>query len=341
MDLSTDLNIYFPEAHTTGTPSDWGPVLNTIITAMPATGGTIWLRPTTYPVNTQVNVSKPVRFMGHGMGDQYGVSNGTRLVTTTQNMVMFNLTSGGVSFEQLCIENTASGTPTAGAGVRDNGGANQPIFGNNSEFKSGTYLRKVAIIGFYDNYHTVNSYLFGIDACHFRGQVRSAVNVNNGLLPDGGDSWISHTLFFPRNVPGDTSVGILQASSGGLRVTSCKFNSLGKAYRGNLAGTSILKFDNTSIENFKQIGIEVYGDGNQMVAVNNCQFAPYNDAPASHININGCQGVNVTNNLFKGLSGENTVVISNCNWVTYKPNTYLYSYGTPVITNCTNVNLDV
>lgn len=86
-----------------------------------------------------------------------------------------------------------------------------------------------------------------ISGCYFTNY-RTAVQVGNQNMPDAGDSTITECIF---DAGGPSGVGILQWSSGGLRVTNNKFLYGDYQYLGqfdSLSSTSILIISGNSFE---------------------------------------------------------------------------------------------
>ncbi len=97
---------------------------------------------------------------------------------------------------------------------------------------------------------TTNASAFRILDCDFFFYADRAIVVGNGIDGDAGDSLISGCHFFNGNGTfAGLGTGILQRSSGGLRVLSNKFNGGRSAYTLELeASTSILVMVGNSIE---------------------------------------------------------------------------------------------
>lgn len=86
-----------------------------------------------------------------------------------------------------------------------------------------------------------------ISGCYFTNY-RTAVQIANQNMPDAGDSTITECIF---DAGGPSGVGILQWSSGGLRVTNNKFLNGDYQYLGqfdSLSSTSILIISGNSFE---------------------------------------------------------------------------------------------
>lgn len=88
-----------------------------------------------------------------------------------------------------------------------------------------------------------------VDSCYFSSYKGVALGVANQIVPDAGDSAVINCIFDA----GDEKdgVAILQSSSGGLRVESCKFLNGAYHYLGQFdasSSTSILVFSGNSSE---------------------------------------------------------------------------------------------
>lgn len=130
---------------------------------------------------------------------------------------------------------------------------------------------------------TLNASSFRIINCDFFFYADQAVLVGNGIDGDAGDSLVSGCHFFNGNSTFQSlGVGILQRSSGGLRVVANKFNGGRSAYMMELeASTSILIIESNSIEHSGEAAIRLTNRRNrkaspvrfgQLVVIGN-QFA--------------------------------------------------------------------
>lgn len=82
----------------------------------------------------------------------------------------------------------------------------------------------------------VDAMFWLIDGCYFNKYSGTAINVQNGLLPDGGDSTITRCTF-----NNGTGIAINQINSGGLRIENNKFLGGSYHYFGNYGPTNALR----------------------------------------------------------------------------------------------------
>jgi polygalacturonase len=121
----------------------------------------------------------------------------------------------------------------------------------------------------------VNASWWRIDSCFF-WQCSWGVSIQNQRHPDEGDSTIANSSFIGQF--GGTGTGVIQSSSGGLRISNCKFMHGCYGYYMCLAtgvSTSDLVITGCSMEAFDRAAIFLYNAGagafyNVMVSA--CEF---------------------------------------------------------------------
>ncbi len=115
---------------------------------------------------------------------------------------------------------------------------------------------------------TTNASSFRILNCDFFFYADQALLVGNGIDGDAGDSLVSGCQFFNGNSTFQAfGIGILQRSSGGLRVVANKFNGGRSAYAMELeASTSILIIDANSIEHSGEAAVRLTNRRNRKTA---------------------------------------------------------------------------
>lgn len=115
---------------------------------------------------------------------------------------------------------------------------------------------------------TTNASSLRILGCDFFFYSAQAIIVGNGIDGDAGDSLVSGCHFFNGNSTfAALGTGILQRSSGGLRIVANKFNGGRSAYTLELeASTSILIMEGNSIEHASGAAVKLTNLGNRRTA---------------------------------------------------------------------------
>lgn len=162
---------------------------------------------------------------------------------TTANLIVFNNSSSTPILRDFTLAAPASGNlpvKTAGAGIQFN-----PASGEISY----AHFDNVTITWLPICVDTVAASYWTMNNCEFLSYSIAGVQVANTNNADSGDSTIQGCLF---NTPGTAGVGVLQKSSGGLKVIGNKFLGGLNGYQLNFNGaanTSDLLFVGNSIEN--------------------------------------------------------------------------------------------
>jgi hypothetical protein len=192
---------------------------------------------------TSVTITGSVRLVG--------VSNRIRnnITWSSTSLVAIAVASSAeVEFENLTFTGPAS--CVAGAAIKLEGSGGNA--NNRSIIKDCTFTNGHRQIWAPDAYN------YTISGCQFSAAVLNAIYVGNTTDVDGGDSVITGCTF--ANAVAGCQY-IYQVSGGGLRITNNKLNGADYAYYMQLAAgavTSILLFQNNSIENCLISGMEMY-----------------------------------------------------------------------------------
>ena len=279
------------------------------IDALPTRGGEIRLGNKTYLTNTQINVTKPVKFVGQGWsylafytGQQDTTQ--TKILCTSGTIDLFVVSSDGVIFEDMHIYNSHT-LPTAGSGIK--------IMPNNQGQPSAFFrMRNVNIDGFYVDLDSRACQMGHIEGCFISSPVTYGIRMEDTVNQDAGD-WtiVGGQIIAHRRA---STAGIYQKGAGGLKMLGVKFNgtpSAGRAFQyGYLADftgavTSILKFDACSIENFTTGGIKILGSSEfKTLSINGCDFASYTGNNIYHIDLSTIKSVNLVGNTFNLTGSE-------------------------------------
>lgn len=180
--------------------------------ALPSTGGVIQLGAGNFALtSTGLTFTKPVHLRGAGAGTYE--SGGTRLQLNSTTATALTLSGAGFKVSDLCVENTSSTRPTAGAG----------ILATDSDFAR---FNNVTVIGFWNGIQVDAGYYYTVDSCAILNPRNYGCyfrNTASGQFDHGDQGVVNSTI----TKYGDTVAGgtaIRWESGGGLRVIGCKIN---------------------------------------------------------------------------------------------------------------------
>ncbi len=194
-----------------------------------AAGEFVEVPPGRYVIES-VTTDKPIKLVGSGWQTSF-------IKSQKPDQDVFTTTSTGQCFiEKLGF---ISNVPrTGGAYVK---------FDTAQGFNFGSRISDCNFDSAFTGINFVDAAGWVISGCYFTSY-RIAVQIANKNLPDAGDSSITESIFDAGNVPG---IGILQNSSGGLRLTNNKFLNGTYHYLGEFdapSNTSILVASGNSFE---------------------------------------------------------------------------------------------
>lgn len=178
----------------------------------------------------------------------------TTLVSTDQtsaNLIVFNNSSSTPIFRDFTLAAPASGNlpvKVAGAGIQLNPSSGEIGY---------AHFDNITITWLPISVDAVAASYWSMNNCEFLSYNIAGVQVANTNNTDSGDSTIQGCLF---NTPGTAGAGILQKSSGGLKVIGNKFLGGQNGYALNFNGTastSDLLFTGNSIENMSQQAVSL------------------------------------------------------------------------------------
>jgi len=310
-------------------------------TAMQAahnTGKTVYYPTGTYKFTTLTNI-----ISGGIVGDgpQQSILSSTN--TTSDNLITYVGPLGQYSNITLFKDFTLKGlvpTKTAGAAIAFN-----PVIGEASYMD----FRNVHFVDCPTGIDFVRASLWKIIGCDFLAYTVAGVQVANENAPDSGDSVIMGCVF---NNPYATGSGVLQKSSGGLKIIGNKFLGGSRGYTMNLYGTtSVFVFSGNSVENmvdqcmafdqyppngalFKNIAItgNEFSVGNVAIATGAATFIEEMVISGNVINM-GATGSNAS----VSLVGVKNIIIGDN---TFRSNDGLGSTAV-TLTSCTNGKIGV
>lgn len=209
------------------------------IDAYQGTGEAIHFPNGTYLISSTLNITGTISLCGDS---RYGSS----ITWTSTTLVAISVACDEqVNFDRLTFAAPASAT--AGASISLSGAATHNLF---SSFEDCAFTQG------YIQIYASEAADWNIDNCYFSEYVNCGVYVEDTYNPDAGDSFIGGSTFASSVA---ASSGILQKSSGGLKVDANKIVGGGYGYRLQLpasgASTIDLILTGNSIENQISAGI--------------------------------------------------------------------------------------
>jgi len=186
-----------------------------------------------------------------GDGQEQTIINSTD--TTTGNVITYSSNSAGSNptgalFEKFFLQGTLTKTSGAGIVITAPTGENQ-----------GSKFTKISVTNFPTEISFVAASHWSVEDSLFVNYSNAGISVNNTNNADSGDSQIIGNEFVT-SVSSGNKLGILQLSSGGLRIIGNKINGGNYGYFMGLtatANTSILLLSGNSIENQATAAIEL------------------------------------------------------------------------------------
>jgi hypothetical protein len=223
----------------------------------------------------------------------------TKIVTNNWTQRLFSVNATNVNFKDIAIENAVSNT-TGGAGI---------YFWSGIGFR----LSNIFIKGFWINVDMQDAVHWSIDRCFFAGAHDYGLHIKNTINADDGDWAISNSWFYA-DYPYSGIASIYQESSGGGKITNCKFNWNRQTFpqyhfKGNISGTVDLQISNCSFENFTNTAIQVTSPANfYNLTITGCQFAS-GRANTKDIDVSNTDNINISGNVFGGFDATSQAVI--------------------------------
>lgn len=301
-------------------------------------------RPVYYPAGTYLFTSgltiQNGGIVGDGMTQTRLKSNdtsGADLITYTGN---YSADSNVPTFKDFSLVGTFS--KTSGTGLAFNPATDETEYAHFSNVTFGALPIGLAI---------ERGSLWKIIGCNFLSCAVAGIRVRNLHVSDAGDSVVMGSVF---NNPFSTGAGVLQQSSGGLKLVGNKFLGGGSAYKLNYdssnGGTSVLVISDNSIEQMAEAGLvfeNAAGSApfsNVIIANNEFGVQPRAISVASSITLTE---VAITGNIFNLNGGPGTpfgVAANNLNRFLIGDNIFRGNGGASVgisLVNCTNGKIGV
>ena len=224
-------------------------------------------------------------------GNEYGYDSiGSVILSKVGNNNLFTVNARDCVFEKMSLVNSYYTRPTSGSGIF------MPTAG-------GMRIKDCLVLGFFNDIDVQNGDYFVISGTSIVDAGNYGLKISSPALPDMGDFSIVHSVF----IAGPNTVTNLRyESSGGMKITDCKFNVLTGIRVPNhiemhLNGsTGLFQITNSSIEAFTNNGISIStapGVAYSFVFISNCEIAPYHLITGNCINIHGTiEGVTIIGN---------------------------------------------
>lgn len=271
------------------------------ITAVQGSNVSLFFPAGTYKVSASLNITAAVSFVGYA-------AYGTSITWSNVNLTVFNVnTNNPVTWQNFTFFGPAS--PLSGSVIALTG----PTGNINS------VVLDCSFISTYNAIDCTAAYALKVVSCYFNTFVNYGVHIQNTYNVDAGDSSIVNCIF--AGPSGGSNVCVYQRSSGGLRLTSNKFNTGDYNYKLSLAtaaSTSDLIVVGNSFENAKTANIQLTTNSSGafseiVITGNQFALAPINIL-ADNTYFNGISRGTISGNTFS-LSPLGTACIS-LNYVT-------------------------
>jgi hypothetical protein len=203
-------------------------------------GQTLYFPSGTYKISSTITISDKIHLLGDSRFSTY-------IQWNSATLGAFNVTTDtAISVEHMAF--AALVNPTGGYTFQFTGNSSNNAF---SSFRNLTFSYSYIAI------KSLKAMTLSVSTCYFYGHQNAGILIQNNYNSDAGDSTIVDCVF---SGAGSSASGILQYSSGGLKVLGTKI--IGGAYgiRQSLASTattSDLLINGNSIEGFATAAIEM------------------------------------------------------------------------------------
>lgn len=242
--------------------------------------------------------------MGDGPAGFDGTTDyATKVFTTSTTANLFTVTGMHVLFRNLALVCTGA-SPSSGAGIQASAA---------SDLARVDY-ESISVFGFYINIDVQAGCGWTMRNVWMHGWLQYGVKVRNTVAGDTGDWSISDCGFFASTY--DSAAAIRLESSGGAKITNCKFNGSPDghfaAYMIDMAPaatTVILLVGNCSFENYDNTAIRLVGPNWDHIVIHGCQFADYGSASGGAIAISSLNDVVIAGCSFRG-SATNAIALT-------------------------------
>lgn len=234
-----------------GVADDTAAINSAIVDLNAAGRGRLYFPAGTYLVSSSLTaITASAIIQGDGMNWTIpGIVQGTLINYTSNNSSLFTMNSGG-ALRDMYLNYTGVSTPVAGsAGITVTNASS-------NAFQKVDY-DSIEVVGFYINIDIQVGAEWSAHNIHIYNAVFVGVHVQNIFNHDAGDWAITNSYFSNTNVAYVCGAGIYVQSSGGGKITNCKFNALSSPNGMNngigvdftSAATSDMNISNCSFEN--------------------------------------------------------------------------------------------
>jgi hypothetical protein len=280
------------------------------ISALPSSGGVLYFPPGSYLTSGGFTISVPALVLGCGAAGWGGTDAVSEVLCSSATAVLFTVSADKAKFENIAFRNTAGSTPSAGSA----------IFVTSANVVQRVDYESCSFYGFYTNVDVGVGANWVMHGCSISAPVLYGMRIRNTVNHDAGDWAISDCHFYAsvRNA----TAGIRYESSGGGKISNCKFNSDTVRFTNSIdiapsaADTGNVQIVNCSLENVSGDGIHVAGSRWHDIIIYGCEFG-----------ISYVGGNNVGQAI--DINDQDYVIVANCT---------LRGGTTPVAIALTNVN---
>lgn len=254
---SFPINVLTYGADRTGAADSTSAFTQAVTNCHTAGGCTFYVPKGRYKTSGGFTFSVNVIVRGDGMGDpDHSASYISRVDCSSPTATLFTFTAMYGKIQDITLVNTASTTPTAGAGIAVE---HPTIEYNKFDFDS------VGVVGYFDNVDSRSGVGWSMRNTVIHSPVRYGLRVRNLRNVDAGDWSMSQCVFSQSLYAAEAAIRV--ESSGGVKISDTKVNGLMPtlAYAYGIDATdvslttSIFQVSNSSIENVRTGGIRITG----------------------------------------------------------------------------------
>lgn len=277
--------------------------LQAILTAFPASGGVLQLRPGTYYI-TGLTTSTPVTLYGQGPSERTTNAGATIINCTSNNGPAITVGARTFCAEWFTLKNTSGSTPVSGSAG---------ILQSASGTGDGMRLDNLTVRGFYINIDIQNAAEWYMTQCMIYDFVLYGLRVANTLIPDGGDQYIAGNQFIYGPVNLTPSAGVRWESGGGMRFIANKLNGAFLPAPSTYNGFDLALADGGSTSDLLMVGNSIENTGTAGHAVFLHSKGPLNNSTFTNIVITGNQlyNGNVAISIAPAINFRNIVITGN------------------------------
>jgi len=280
------------------------------INALGTNGGTLYFPAGKYRTTGEHIINQNTTIMGDNGNFPFNIAAmaldtvGSNIICMSPTNTLFVIYAPGCSFKDISLINNSSTTPTSGSGIYFTNASNMSI-------------TNCSVHRFWCNIRIEEGLFWKITNSNILKPVKYGLWINNPTQPDLGDATIMGSYFGSSN---STSTSIYYQSSGGLKISDCKFvifNNPGATLTHIdapiLNSSSIFQVINCSFEWFSDYAIHIHpriGQQFNHIIIANNQFTPYTPLTGNPISIHGnVTSVIIDNNIFYDVNNTEMAAI--------------------------------